>query len=469
MGTSGFSVKDLLEEENVAGLLQALQKGDNSERKASARALGELGDAQAVDGLFGALADRNMDVRTQAAKALGMIGEERAVGPLITALNDTMDYPVFRQPLRVPCSNIDARGEAALALGTIGGNDAIKALRTAPETDTSQGVYRGLSVAEAVEKALAELGMETAEAAVAPTPSDIPSQKTQGFSPRHTWRRWFGGSTQSAEEWIKSVNDLLLRGDLKKALKAARKATEIDPDNGYAWMQLGKVHTALKEVLAAIGAFRTAIEAQPSLRGSEPGARLAVVYDHLGMTKELEDVCSALREAGLGLDPRAEAEWEELVTDTDQQKLRAAVGGTPGDPPGSTKQLHEKAGARIHKMLAKAGPTTLSGCTQILAVAILHEQPSPPGHSPQKIAGLFVEQYKGPGWVPPTLSVGHDTPVEMVHRRDAAGLQVSDSNAIIADTISGLVPGVYLDECSAITFSGDNPAMGKTFFSLLAR
>jgi len=56
MGTSGFSVKDLLEEENVAGLLQALQKGDNSEREASARALGELGDAQAVDGLFGALA-----------------------------------------------------------------------------------------------------------------------------------------------------------------------------------------------------------------------------------------------------------------------------------------------------------------------------------------------------------------------------------------------------------------------------
>lgn len=118
----------------------------------------ELVDRKDIEGLIAALSDNNMDVRTAVADALGKIGDERAVNSLIAALNDTTDYPVFKEPLRVPCMPIDARGEAAIALGKIGGEAAIAALKAIADTSPKKGVYRGLSVGEAVEKALVELG-----------------------------------------------------------------------------------------------------------------------------------------------------------------------------------------------------------------------------------------------------------------------------------------------------------------------
>ena len=155
---TNFDIQDLLKRKDVTGLVDALEQGDNKCRKAAAGALAKLADKGAVDGLIVALADQNMDVRQATAEALGKIGDQRAVGPLITALNDTTDYPVFKVPLEVPCSNIDARGEAALALAKIGGNAAIEALQEFSDAGGNKGVYRGLSVTEAVQKALAELG-----------------------------------------------------------------------------------------------------------------------------------------------------------------------------------------------------------------------------------------------------------------------------------------------------------------------
>ena len=133
------------------------------------RRIRSLVERRDVEGLIAALTDRNMDIRTRAAEALGDIGDERAVEPLIRALNDTTDYPVFKVPLQVPCIPIDARGEAALALGKIGGKTAAEALQAVADTSPKKGHYRGLSVGEAVEKALAELGADDHKERKAPT------------------------------------------------------------------------------------------------------------------------------------------------------------------------------------------------------------------------------------------------------------------------------------------------------------
>ena len=168
MADTDFSVQDLLDAKDLTGLVHALEEGDSECRESAARALGKLSNKGAIDGLIVALADKNMDVRVETAGALGKIGDERAVGPLVEALIDATDYPVIKVPLRVPCSNIDARGEAALALARIGGNDAIEALQAVSEPGGNKGVYRGLSVAEAVQKALAEIKAGDGESADSP-------------------------------------------------------------------------------------------------------------------------------------------------------------------------------------------------------------------------------------------------------------------------------------------------------------
>lgn len=111
-----------------------------------------------VDGLIASLTDTNMDTRREAAEALGNIGDKRAVEPLIAALNDTTNYPVIKVPLQVPSTPVDARGEAALALGKLGDRSAVDALQAVADADPpGQGNYRGLSVGEAANMALAKI------------------------------------------------------------------------------------------------------------------------------------------------------------------------------------------------------------------------------------------------------------------------------------------------------------------------
>jgi len=74
--------------EAVGPLIQALRDEDESVRAAAANALGRIGDARAVEPLIQALRDSNWRVRAAAAKALGRIGDVRAVEPLVQALGD---------------------------------------------------------------------------------------------------------------------------------------------------------------------------------------------------------------------------------------------------------------------------------------------------------------------------------------------------------------------------------------------
>jgi len=259
-----------------------------------------------VEGLIAALTDRNMEFRGMAAEALGDIGDERAVEPLIIALNDTKDYPVFMKPLQVPFSPIDARVEAALALGKIGGNNAIKALQTVTDTSPQIGYYQGLSVSDAVIKALAELGIDDLE------DEGGPEEKS-------------GVTERDSEKMVETASELRIDRNLGEALKWAKQATETDPSNGIAWMVTGQIQVDRRDVVSATRAFLMAVSVSPDLKGSEPGARLAIVYNRLGMRKSYIDVLLSLGKTGMDLDPSAKRDWEELVATVDLGELRAAI------------------------------------------------------------------------------------------------------------------------------------------------
>jgi HEAT repeat protein len=85
-------------------------------REASAKALGEIGQAESVEALIAALQDKDVGVRGAAAAALGKTGDARAVEPLVACLHDVDEY------VRTP---------AARALGEIGDPRALNALAMA--------------------------------------------------------------------------------------------------------------------------------------------------------------------------------------------------------------------------------------------------------------------------------------------------------------------------------------------------
>jgi len=140
-------------------------------------------------------------------------------------------------------------------------------------------------------------------------------------------------------------------------------------------------------------------------------------------------------------------------------------GKSKSDPEEAAKE----ATSQIRKKLADAGPTTLSACSQIVAIAILHEYPMQPDFSVRKLAGLFVDQYKKPGWIPYSLMVGSGTPIESIHRENAGRMAASESNQILAEELATMVKPKLVGSCSAIAFSGDNQALGRTIFAVVAR
>jgi hypothetical protein len=128
----------------------------------------------------------------------------------------------------------------------------------------------------------------------------------------------------------------------------------------------------------------------------------------------------------------------------------------------------EEAEALIREKLANAGSGTLIGCKHIIAIAILHELPMQPSFSIKKIAGLFVDQYKQPGWIPRDIVVLDGIGVESIHRENAGRMSPGESNQILAEKLAAMVKPKAVASCSAITFSGDNAALGHTFFAVVA-
>lgn len=109
------NVAKLEAKRDVMGLIKALNYvKDSYVRESAARALGNLGDAQAVDALVAVLVSDLKNVRSAAAEALGQIGDTRAVKPLISILKSNAEPEKLES--------------VAIALGKIGDKRAIPPL-----------------------------------------------------------------------------------------------------------------------------------------------------------------------------------------------------------------------------------------------------------------------------------------------------------------------------------------------------
>lgn len=113
--------------------------------------------------------------------------------------------------------------------------------------------------------------------------------------------------------------------NFNEALKWARKAVKSDPDNMYAWTELGMVQVSLRDVVAATCAFQTVVTAEPEHANLEPYARLVAVYRRLNMQDLLEKARLRLANAGVGLDRDRERDWERMVREANRGQLRKAI------------------------------------------------------------------------------------------------------------------------------------------------
>lgn len=112
-----------------------------------------------------------------------------------------------------------------------------------------------------------------------------------------------------------------------KAVEWIEKAIEIDPGNMQAWTEMGMVYVALGDVPGAAHAFHHLISVAPSQRNLEPHCRMTAVYRKLNMPNDLAKVLAYQSSQGVGLDPAAEREWEQMVMATDKALLKQAIDG----------------------------------------------------------------------------------------------------------------------------------------------
>jgi hypothetical protein len=132
--------------------------------------------------------------------------------------------------------------------------------------------------------------------------------------------------------------------------------------------------------------------------------------------------------------------------------------------------------AHIHKMLDKGSHDSLHGAKEIMAIAIIYENPR--GVAPYEkhmLANMLVEQYKRFGWIPSNLSVDPHTPVaarELIYGKEIsenACIPNSKFRELLAEMLADLIGTKNVKDTSAITFSGESVALGLTFFAVLAK
>ncbi len=108
------NIAELVEKNDVKGLVKALHNKDLVIRKDAAEALFKIGDPSSNEGFIDALKDEDAGIRRLAAHALGNFGDMQAIYPLIDALSD---------------SDEQTRQNAAWALGNVGNEIAEEPLK----------------------------------------------------------------------------------------------------------------------------------------------------------------------------------------------------------------------------------------------------------------------------------------------------------------------------------------------------
>jgi HEAT repeat protein len=109
--------------------LRQLRSSDIQTRRRAIKGLSRSRDPRAMAALMAALNDQSYLVRKEAARALGEIGDAQAVEPLINLIEDSFHYAIARTAVgalekvlvRVPASLISKDVQAAAALSDVSG------------------------------------------------------------------------------------------------------------------------------------------------------------------------------------------------------------------------------------------------------------------------------------------------------------------------------------------------------------
>ena len=109
--------------------LRRLKSGDDQTRRRTIKGLSRSRDPQAMAALMTSLNDQSYLVRKEAARALGEIGDAQAVEPLINLIEESFHYAIARTAVgalekvlvRVSASLVSKDVQAAAALSDVCG------------------------------------------------------------------------------------------------------------------------------------------------------------------------------------------------------------------------------------------------------------------------------------------------------------------------------------------------------------
>jgi HEAT repeat protein len=131
-----FNIDLLKKDQNVDGLIGALQSEDALTRQRAALALGDFGDAKAIEPLIRVLGDPVQGVREAAADSLSMMGKP-AVEPLI----ELIEHPERSKKYEAPSGHLPAFEEPSLRREPPAGIEGMEE----EEGVTVQGVRPGMA------------------------------------------------------------------------------------------------------------------------------------------------------------------------------------------------------------------------------------------------------------------------------------------------------------------------------------
>ena len=106
--------------------------------------------------------------------------------------------------------------------------------------------------------------VEKARAALAGVRSDDPGRLAiERMIAAVQFREWTGGEPRTASEWVAESYYKQSRGDLEAALDAARKATALSPDFGFAWVRAAEMEFSFGRTLKAMKLLERGLELAP--------------------------------------------------------------------------------------------------------------------------------------------------------------------------------------------------------------
>ena len=193
----------------------------------------------------------------QAEVEVGRAPHKTAVIEAVNIIQWCLYYPAVLDPAELGLSAGDARALNAYRAGDLPG--AFGALRNKHGAgSTGDRLFRAALILSTgqVNKAHAALaGVPTSDSRRQAIEQMIAAVKLQ------PWPR--AGDPRTSSEWMAESYHQQSRGNLEAALKAARQATELSPDFGYAWARVAELEFSFGRTLQSMKVLERGLELAP--------------------------------------------------------------------------------------------------------------------------------------------------------------------------------------------------------------